>query len=882
MPHEYILLDPPGYKRCDEPGFHWYINGSSLLAKICHPDGCAPVPATRLFNPAKSDWLLPRPLQFEPDWLKDRDTILHLYVLKESDWTFSPEITGIVEWVPTSKPGTPGAAANIWLSIPQVPAGVTDLGGVNWTSFADAANVTLPAGMAMVGKATTLPGSVASITDAEYTPHLSWLSAPGDDGLFIIGWASYAFLAFRNEGYFLREKLDGKWELLGRIQQDDDRSYRFRANSIVDSMVFESKVFVALPVGLNEIFAYYAGNLENAAPTAVQVRTVDQTSGATGGGPPDGFWAQTEGIVQLGPPLSPHGGWWIAAAPGQSLNFQVQVMGYDAGTEPNYGALNLPFHFDLTDQYQPTVAPKFGGQVVLRGGGGVPPSVTTDGSGFKVYQASDSDQKVTVGINHELAAPWVSDGTHHAGWVDITFNPGNPGVSLGYLAPQINLFELQFPVKLTDRAHNTVTLDDAQFLGWECSVSLEDGGGKRAVVRLFARGAETFVSEGFGERDEFPVEVWTDENNDGTPDTLRAAFWCVDPRLTVKKIKVDDTLLGFYELECVGILHASDELPVYLPQLVNPDGGGFMEHTWAVKEVVRESGIDVDNPARYFDVPDSMAGTAVSRLPGYWGQSPGGNGHRADTTWAMDWEETFLEFCERIKKQWSAWSFYENFVGRVNYHPDLWVNPNEGVAGGYPYFVAAVIYKSSANAKAAGLPGQYWLEDAEYFHHSPQANVVRVTGKDTEGYLLPTLFEQDTDSIQTLGSPNYVGRRKVRAVHTKFAVGTDAMRQTCRTHLRFLRRRVHFWKITVPLPYWMIQYQFVNLAGMTVTQPAGIDVAYVLKLEGLDDYRIIHARDISVTSRTGKSLHYTQFTCDRRPVGATASTTAGAWPGLGA
>ena len=93
MPHEYILLDPPGYKRCDEPGFHWYINGSSLLAKICHPDGCAPVPATRLFNPAKSDWLLPRPLQFEPDWLKDRDTILHLYVLKESDWTFSPEIT---------------------------------------------------------------------------------------------------------------------------------------------------------------------------------------------------------------------------------------------------------------------------------------------------------------------------------------------------------------------------------------------------------------------------------------------------------------------------------------------------------------------------------------------------------------------------------------------------------------------------------------------------------------------------------------------------------------------------------------------------------------------------------------------------------------------
>ena len=100
--------------------------------------------------------------------------------------------------------------------------------------------------------------------------------------------------------------------------------------------------------------------------------------------------------------------------------------------------------------------------------------------------------------------------------------------------------------------------------------------------------------------------------------------------------------------------------------------------------------------------------------------------------------------------------------------------------------------------------------------------------------------------------------------------------------MRFLRRRVHFWKITVPLPYWMIQYQFVNLAGMTVTQPAGIDVAYVLKLEGLDDYRIIHARDISVTSRTGKSLHYTQFTCDRRPVGATASTTAGAWPGLGA
>jgi hypothetical protein len=869
MAKEWVVLDPAS-KRVDEPGLHWYVDGKTLYRKIVAAVPERDLPKTHLYNPPGSTWLMPRPFQFEPDWYADHDGILHDFVLKQSHWTFSPEISSTVtEWLPSNKPGTAGPSANIWISIPQIPAGVTSLASINWTQFASALGLRLPSGMAVIARAANTPIGGA-LSAADYSPYVQWLAQPGDDNLWVMGWGNYAFVSHKAAGYFLRQKADATWELLGRVSGGPKRVIDI-GQTFLTPVVMEQRFFCALPVGLNEVLCYF----QSQEPTAIPVRSVDIASGNLGGGVPDGFWGQKDGVVQLGPPLSLYD-WWIAAAPGQHVLFQEQVVGYDWGTEPNPVALSTPPHFDTGEEYKPTVAPKFGGQVVLRGSAGVEPIVTTAVDGTKTYQASDSGQKVVLGLIDDTGTVWSSDGTKHAGYIDLALVPDNPGTSFNYLCPQINIVELSFPVVLTDRDHQELPLNDTKFTAYEITVSLDEFGGKRGEIHFTDDGAGDYYTNGYHLRDEYPVEIQTDEDGDGVPDTVRYRAHVVSPSLVSQVVKLIDpdteTIqeIAVHTLELEGVAHTTDHEPELLPQLVDPDGKGFIEHTFCHKAAANQAGIDVDDATRYYAPDDPFKATIVARLPGYWGQAPGISGVKVDSIWAMDQGETFLQYLSRLGQEWSAWNTYEEFDGRIVYSPDLFTDLL-GVDAGASYFVSATIYATKAAAAAAGKPGQYYLAGSDHQPQSPVANVVKVAGKDTEGFLQPTVICRDLNSITSILSPHYLGFRKVKTVLSKLAVGKDAMRQMCFIALQLWKQRKILRRLTTRLPYWKI------------TGPGPVDVGRVLTFQYLGDYQIIHARDLMVTSRTNNAgVHFLQMLGRKLPSDASAGETAGDWPGIAA
>jgi hypothetical protein len=73
-----------------------------------------------------------------------------------------------------------------------------------------------------------------------------------------------------------------------------------------------------------------------------------------------------------------------------------------------------------------------------------------------------------------------------------------------------------------------------------------------------------------------------------------------------------------------------------------------------------------------------------------------------------------------------------------------------------------------------------------------------------------------------------------------------------------------------------------DMAHLPIVTPANLDVGYVVSLEHLGDYRVIHLKDTGVTSRTAGGYHVTTLTCQKMPAGSLAGTAVGRWPGVGA
>jgi hypothetical protein len=853
---------------------HWFCSGDVLFKKYFSDPASAKLPAFSFFNPSGTEWLVPQVRQFKPDWPTDPDTDLDKFVMPESSWVFAPEATTPVEWVPTTRAGHAGASANKWISTTIPQTGFTDIGFTNWTKFKAAAGVKLPTGFGRVAGCAETPTGL-SLTEAEYTPFMQWLSFPGDQDLFAFGWQDMALLVYHGIAHVLQRTGTDDWKLLNKGPASEGNSPH-RSGSFISSTTLISRNVAVLPIGLNSLNFYFGGAASDPLHAKVRDVKINTPAGLV-------FGVGDGGSVVLYPAQNADS-WWVAAAPGQHLNFQAQVLGYSLfGGPPISSDLTAP-HFDTGEQYKPTIAPKFGGQIVFRSTLGNQCTVSTDPDGQKNFALLADSQTASLQVHDETYLPWVSDGTHHAGYAEAVLGSGSPGGFLGawyYLAPQIRLFELQFPVKLVDRECTPLTLDDTKFMGAEGSASLQEAAGKRATIRLFAKGAHAFQTAGFDRRSEYPFHWMRDTDGDGIPDQIIFAGQIINSQLTQKFIKSDGKQVGYYELPGEGLLHVADNLPVLLPQMVNPDGAGKMEHTYCVREALRSSGIDVTDSARLFISVDPYAGTAVSQMPGYWAQAAGANAVKADSVYAMDWQETFLQYCARLAATWSAWNFYEGMAQRVNYHPDL-MTDLLGVYGGATYYVTCPIYATKAAAAAALVPGQYYLSEPRTQIIDPVANVVRVTGKDTEGFLLPTLYEQDTLSLTDTTYENHLGYRKVHASETKLAVSTESMRQICHIMLQLLRQRQFIVTVDVPLAYDQMGLPGEDMAHLPIVTPANLDVGYVVSLEHLGDYRVIHLKDTGVTSRTAGGYHVTTLTCQKMPAGSLAGTAVGRWPGVGA
>ena len=110
-----VILDPAGYSRVKEPGLSYEITGDELLRRWSAGEqlgGGAMIGELHLYNPPGSEWIMPRPRQFEADWTKNT-LVLDDHVLTTSEWSFATGITP-VQWDPSKKSGSAGNPDNKW------------------------------------------------------------------------------------------------------------------------------------------------------------------------------------------------------------------------------------------------------------------------------------------------------------------------------------------------------------------------------------------------------------------------------------------------------------------------------------------------------------------------------------------------------------------------------------------------------------------------------------------------------------------------------------------------------------------------------------------------------------------------------------------------
>src|SRR5687768_4224 len=93
MGRYFIKLDPSGYNYPSEPGFDFELTGAEWLQQMAAtPDQIAvSAYAANFWNPPGTPWVMCKPKQLNPDWVRDGD--LGDYVIPKADWTFMSGLT---------------------------------------------------------------------------------------------------------------------------------------------------------------------------------------------------------------------------------------------------------------------------------------------------------------------------------------------------------------------------------------------------------------------------------------------------------------------------------------------------------------------------------------------------------------------------------------------------------------------------------------------------------------------------------------------------------------------------------------------------------------------------------------------------------------------
>jgi hypothetical protein len=797
----FVELDPEGFSWAAEPGaaFEWsavtYIEAQRKRASrvpTTPPENFLTIPGI--------PWVMCKPKQLNPLWYQAAGMVDH--VLRDAGglWTWAEELlTSIKTFDPAKKPGQTGYPDNEWITIPTVPEDTTSLFNPNWTAISNAAGFALPADMKVLGQASAPPAGGSYVNT---TPFIQVRTPPGPDDTVAFGFGEYC-LIFSGSGVTLIQVSDSPIPQQYRRVGSWGYSAPTRQISFAGTQSFEqtlrSVLIVISPSGhLGLIFG--GGN----DAQVVEAYRVDPDSGPA--------------FI-----VNEHS-WWIAAAEGAGpITFQAQVVGYEEADGVSFQEGPVAFDFDLGPIYKPAIEPAISAWTAIHtlSPGDLETVVTT--TTFTQENTTNSE-RIYLELENEIGGTWVSDGTHHAGRWYLKLTPS----ANSYHSPWIRDWMVKFPVYLIPRLAFPLMLTDGDFSSFDVSTSLYEADGKRLNVDLFDSGLALLADAGFDTREGYPVLIWEDTDDDETPDTIRAAGWVHRPEITELKAETDDAnAIKQYRLSAKGLLSRADCGWLILPQMVDPLGGGYVEHTYAVGQAMLAAGIDVVDPAQFVVATDTMAGTARSRLRGTWANKPYTLQLDSKNIYTPKYDESKLAYAERIAGQWAGWRIYETLGPRVRYHPDLMF---ELSLGGIFYYYSAELYSNSADALAAGAPRQVYLAGATQTVRPVEANSIRMEppktapkdGSDEEGEpLFNPVVIHDPLGWNSPTYENFVGEPRPKTLALEMADSSEAAAILAQVALLTMGQRGVDRQLEVSLAPW-------DMVAVGL-----VDVGYVVRVQGM-------------------------------------------------
>lgn len=857
-----VRLDPAGYKRAVEEEIPLSYTGEELYDIFRRAVGLGPgaIFPGDFFAPQGSGRLCCKPRQFNPLWYADGR--LENHVLHKDLWTWATGLN-VHDYQPPHKVGAPLGFTypdDRWFSF-WVPPGTPTLFTVDWVVAGLACNLTLPADMVVAGFCPYTPASVGiPLTGddaADFTPYLQFVHYPAPDNCVAFGWSQFLVLLFGDNGYLLRSPNNDKagWELLGHWTGGDYRSmieipaFLTGQPEAVQAMV---RSLLVMEVGDSDFYLYRTQGL----PVVIPYRK----------SPPLG---------EMPHPL-PAGAWWVAAPAGQKVLGQVQVVGYEIAMPTGFssgtaGAANRPTTFDLGQAFAPTQEPDYRPVITMHmGTGGF--TTTSVPAGTQITAPVSGEQLVFDLQNQEDGAHWVSNGAIHKGFFHLELRPSTaPGKPGGYLAPSVKLVTIVFPALLVARHNRELILNDTEFDSWDIEASYyrpED-----STISVYLREEQALLLEdaGHARRANYPLlieEAVIVLGEDDEPEVLwvtRAAGWVQAAEL--EETKVENTVAGddglkLWRLKARGMLSRAERRWLRVPEITDPAGQGYVEHTFAVKKALAMSHFDVTATDAVEIAADPNAGTARARLPATWALQLPKPGKKVKNAHGPTWSETKLAYAHRIAWEWADWTLYTLLNGKVWYHPNLpvWLAEQEE-----NFWYSVTLYKSAAAAVAAGHDGRqtFWETDSHFVE--PRANVWAVIGLDDE--LEPVLcVEKASETIDDIDDPNFVGEEIPYTVKTRLAVREDACKILTRIGVRRSKRRLHLRRFGTRLAPWDIE-----------GDPNGLDVGIGFQAQDRGKFIAVHVRCRLVH----RDVYETVITGEEVPAGTLEGVEPGAYPGQG-
>jgi len=855
-----IRLDPQAFY-LTERGFQWQVRCNHLYDQFLSKDNAGNVVDCGFINPPGSEWVMTRPVQWSPDWAEDIE--LAGYTLRRPDWVWPTEFTftgsaaTVNEYFPLNKPGEAEYNDYAWLQA-QVPAAFTPVAAKDFNALAVVCAVDLPAGTEVIAAAWRTPedptdGLRHQLWAFDSTPHLQVGLFPNPkDSKFVCGFHDIGLVISQDSVLVARELANGSWDLLQKIATGksfySEQVMKVGRESLISSAYHRLTMcrIAAIPV-LPDWLYLYLGN----EPHAIRLR-VTETGTAN-----QALFARSN--------------FWVAGAPDQRLLWHAEVTGYVGGHWPpetivggggGGGSPDWPrIMFNLGLGYAPTIEPTLGGQYAMNGTPTTAVVVSDVGGGGKDMLAPNG-QHVQVKLIAGDGTDWVSDGTNIRGALHVILAPSDST----YQGTQLRVVDVKFDEKQAVRAANEQTLTDDEYAGFRAETSYRDPEGKRASVTAWMAGSDALDAQSYGRRKYYPLHI--EETTAGPAQTARVKMWVHEVEKTDHRTETATAPAGYvraYTFRGKGFLSRGEGDWGFLPQLVNPSGGGYITHTFAVEQSVRQMGIDVADSEEWAAHTDPLLNTNVGWLPGTWANYNPATGTQGEgCVWAPDWDEGPLRYATRIAQQWRGWVLYEDLAGKVWYHPDIVFASRVGQS----YYISCTLYRTAGEAVSLGYPGMYYEVLPQREVETQEANEILLMGPDgADDTPIPQIRDRLNASITDIASRDFMGEPKTKTIVSKMAVTPAAKHYLARVARYQYCYTPEILKVAVP-----------TLAPWDFT-PAPVDVGRCITLSSKGDFCIIHCEVEQL--RANPTLHRTVLTCERMPAGAAASGSAGAYPGAG-